>query len=295
MERLRTPDDEDGHGGPSPGTPMATAGAWPFVTLRRYHLPGRRVVWRDRQHRKGLAREARALEALPVAFWQTQIYNFYVGLIFAVGSFLFMLGSALSLIPGNAGVPLHIVNAIFFAGSVPFTTAAYMQHLQAANASAFAPDPAAHLPRERPSLIGWHPRSPGWLSTFTQFIGTLAFNVNTYDGLHAPARWYMQDLALWLPDMVGSVLFLVSAYLAFIETSHGYWSWKPRELAWQIVFVNLAGCVAFMVAAVFAYVPRGAEPAWIGAASNANLFAGALCFFIGAALSMRESRLAAPA
>ncbi|QIB35557.1 hypothetical protein [Ancylobacter pratisalsi] len=274
------------------GARVKGAGPWPFITFHSYSLAGRHIVWRDRQHRKGLDRESRALETVPIAFWQTQIYNWYVGLIFAAGSFLFMLGSALSLIPGGAGVPLHVINSIFFAGSVPFTTAAYMQHLQAANASAFALDPASHMPRNRPALLGWHPHSPGWLSTFTQFVGTLAFNINTYDTIHAPSRWYMQDIAIWLPDMVGSILFLVSAYLAFIEAGHGYWSWNPRRLDWQIVFINLLGCIAFMTAAVLAYVPRGPEAAWIMNVSTAHLFVGALCFFVGAVLSMRESRQA---
>ncbi len=268
-------------------------GPWPFITFRTYDLIGRHIVWWDRQHRKGLVRKARALENVRVPFWQTQSYNWYVGLIFAIGSALFMLGSALSVLPDGAGVPVPIINAIFFAGSIPFTTAGYLQNLQAANASEFATNPAAHAPHGRLKLIGWRPHNLGWLSTFAQFIGTVAFNFNTFDAIDAPKSWDMQDVVIWVPGVIGSILFLVSAYLAFIETSRGYWSWRPQDLDWQIVSVNLLGCVAFMIASTIAYIPQGPEAGWIAIAANAQLFIGALCFLIGAVLSMHESRLAA--
>lgn len=271
------------------------AGPWPFVTFRSYVLAGRHIIWKARQHRKGLVRRARALETASVPLWQTQGYNWATGLIFAIGSFLFMLGSALALIPEGPWQPSALlVNIVFFAGSLPFTTAGYMQHFQAANAGPFAVDPAT-VPARRIALMGWHPRNVGWLSTFTQFIGTVAFNFNTFDSILDPPGWLMQNLAIWGPDMIGSVLFLVSGYLAFIETCHRYWSWKPRSLEWQIVFTNLLGCIAFMVAALLAYVPRGPEAAWIPMLANMGLFLGALGFFVGALLSMRESRAAEPA
>lgn len=271
------------------------AGPWPFITFRSYTLAGRHIIWRARHHRKGLQRADRALEASPVPLWQTRAYNWVTGLLFAIGSLLFMLGSAFSLIPSGAWAPPGwVINSVFFAGSVPFTMAGYLQHFQAANAPEFTLDPAASDRHRRIWLIGWHPRSPGWLSTFSQFIGTVAFNFNTFDAFVAPDDWYGQDIAIWVPGMVGSVLFLVSGYLAFIETGRGYWSWKPKDLDWQIVFVNLLGCIAFMTASILAYVPDGPEAWWIPDASNIHLLLGALGFFIGAALMMRESSAAAP-
>lgn len=268
-------------------------GPWPFITFRSYVLAGHRIIWRARQHRKGLDGKARALEGAPVPFWQTAGYNWYTGLFFAIGSALFMLSAALSLIPPGIGAPPALfINIVFFAGSLPFTVAGYMQHLQAANASSFFVNPAratsSHL-----ALIGWHPRSAGWLSTFTQFVGTLAFNFNTFDTLMAPPGQDLQNLLVWAPDMIGSALFLVSGYLAFIETCRAYWAWKPKVLAWQIVFANLLGCIAFMTAAILAYVPAGSEAGWIAMLANIHLFLGALGFLIGAVLSMRESASAA--
>ncbi|WP_108659099.1 hypothetical protein [Acuticoccus kandeliae] len=279
------------HHGPAP---MHTAGAWPFVTFRSFHHRGRHITWRAREHRKGLRRAARALENAAVPFWQAARYNWITGAFFAVGALLFMLGAGLSLVP-DIGATLSgaAIAMIYFAGSVPFTIAGYLQHFQAANAPEFTPDPEPQTPATRRiAVIGWHPGNAGWISTITQFIGTIAFNFNTFDSIDAPSSWWMQDLAIWTPGMVGSVLFLVSGTLAFIETGHAYWSWKPRDLSWWIVFVNLIGCVAFMISSILAFVPKGAEPGWIPAMSNAQLFAGALGFLIGALLMMRESRLA---
>ena len=268
-------------------------GPWPFVTLRRYEHEGRRVEWRAREHRKGLVRAARAVEHLPVPFWQSAAYNRATGAIFAVGAFFFMLGSVFTLAqPYVAGLTTEAINVTFFVGSVPFTVAAYLQHFQSANAGPFTAPGSAHE-RGPIALIGWRPDSAGWISTLAQFVGTVAFNFNTFDAIDGPTSWTMQDLVVWLPDLVGSILFLVSGYLAYIETGHAYLSFEPRQLAWWIVAVNLVGCIAFMVAAILAFVPRSPLPEWMTVFGIAQLWFGALCFFVGAILLMRESRLAA--
>ena len=93
-------------------------GAWPFVTLRRYHRAGRPVLWLARDHRKGLFRERRALEHTRAAPWHTARYNWIMGLIFVIGSFLFMLGSVLALFPAlTQGLPAWTANVTFLAGS----------------------------------------------------------------------------------------------------------------------------------------------------------------------------------
>ncbi len=270
------------------GLHVHALGPWPFVTLRTYTIGGHRFVWIARAERKGLEGTIRAQERGP--FWRTPEYNLSVAALFALGSLLFMLGAALSLLPAPVAPPTGSINLVFFCGSVPFTIAGYLQHFQSANAPEFAPGPATPATRRSVSLIGWHPASVGWWSTLTQFIGTIDFNFNTFDALRAPDGWFAQDLVIWIPGMLGSIMFLVSSYLAFIETSHSYWSWDPTNLDWQIVFANLVGSVAFMTASTLAYVPPTAEAAWIADVANVHLFVGAFGFLGGAALMIRESR-----
>lgn len=278
---------------PSPSADTHVAGVGPFITFRSYRHEGRRIIWQARQHRRGLFRLARALEHLPVPFWQTRRYNQIMGATFALGSSLFILGSLLSFLPQPGPTLITWTNITFFLGSIPFTLAAYMQHFQAANAGSFNPDANASAgSRARLHLLGWLPHDLGWLSTLTQFFGTLAFNINTFDAVIVTNPWYLEDVAIWIPDMVGSTLFLISAYLAFLETCHSYWKWQPRDLSWQVVFINLVGCVAFMVAACTAYFPSGGQNQEVALFSNSQTLLGALCFLIAALLSIRESQAA---
>ncbi len=251
---------------------------------------GRPVVWRARQHRKGLGAAAQGTGAPELPVWRRPAYNWIIGACFAVGSLLFMLGSLLSLVPGAIAPPALVTNSIFFLGSIPFTVAGFLQNFQAANAPAVG---RRRKPVGEPiALIGWKPKNLGWLSTFAQFIGTVAFNVSTFDAIVARGGWRTQDLDVWTPTMVGSVMFLASGYLAFIEAGHNYWSWRPKDLAWQIGFINLLGCLFFMIAGVLSFVPAGSEPQWIVPVSTIQLMLGALGFFIAALLMMRESRTA---
>lgn len=271
---------------------MHLAGVGPFITFRSYEIAGRRIVWQARQHRKGLLRVARALEHLPVPLWQTRAYNQTMGATFAVGAGLFILGSVLALLPDSSAALTVWMNLIFFVGSIPFTVAAYMQHFQAANVSHFTLEPNPHQAHVPIRWLGWQPRDLGWLSTLTQFLGTLAFNVSTLGAVQIANPWYVLDWVVWMPDMVGSVLFLVSAYLAFMEANHALWQWRPSDLTWRIVFVNLVGCVAFMAAACTAYVPVTGQLQWVADLSNGQLLVGAACFLLGALLSIRESQMA---
>ena len=106
-------------------------------------------------------------------------------------------------------------------------------------------------------LFGWRPHDIGWLSRALQFIGTILFNFNTFDAMIPSLNWFQQDLLIWVPDIVGSILFLASGYLAFIETCHAHWAWNPRSISWWVVFTNLLGCVGFMISALFAIVLPG--------------------------------------
>jgi hypothetical protein len=272
-------------------------GPWPFVSRRIYrHYNGSHHAWQSRHHRKGLS-VLEPLELLPLhvlirlGLWIPKDLNWWIGVIFAVGSAHFVVGSVLAIGPILARLESLDPNWIFFAGSIPFTTAAYLQLFQAANAG----DPAAPNgppPRHR-AVFGWKPGEIGWLSCALQFLGTLLFNANTFDATLHGLSWWQQDLAVWVPDFVGSILFLVSGYLAFGETCHTYWAWKPQSLSWWITFTNLLGCVSFMISAFFAFVPREAFPVNAAQISVCFTLLGAFGFLAGSLLVLPEASDAA--
>jgi len=275
---------------------LESKGPWPFTTRRVFLLAdSSTAVWRSRHHRKGLHRfKLDELEAAGIrlkrCWWMPQELNWWIGIVFALGALLFATGSVLTLSPAitqHLSLSASSVNAIFFVGSIPFTTAAYLQLFQAANVKDFDPLGAA-TPR-RVALIGWRPHNIGWLSCGLQFLGTLLFNVNTFDAMMPGLNWVQQDLEIWIPNFVGSVLFLASGYLAFAETCHAHFAWKPASISWWVTFANLLGCVAFMVSAVFAFVP--AKPFTFGAVTASVTFTlvGAIGFFVGSLLMLPET------
>jgi hypothetical protein len=219
-----------------------------------------------------------------------QQLNWWIGTVFAAGSLLFALASVLSLSPTFAralSLDSTGINAIFFAGSIPFTIAAYLQLFQAANAGEFPCDESRSS--RRPVLFGWRPHDIGWLSSALQLVGTILFNINTFDAMLPSLDWLQQDLAIWAPDFVGSILFLASGYLAFIETCHAHWAWNPKSISWWVVFTNLMGCMGFMISALFAIVLPG--PPNIEAVTLAVLFTllGAIGFLVGSLLMLPET------
>lgn len=279
---------------------IEVAGPWKFVTRRTYRTrDGNSWVWRSRHHRKRLATpESHGFPAWPISLtrilWQPCQLNWWIGIIFALGSALFALGSLLFLVPSLAqswGWETEQLNGIFFAGSLPFTTAAYLQLFQAANAGELTPN----SPREKKTqLFGWRPRDLGWLSCALQFVGTVLFNFNTFDALIPGMNWLQQDLAIWIPDLVGSVLFLISGYFAFTETCHSNWAWKPRSISWWVTFANLLGCIAFLVSAFFAFIPPRSPGFDAAAISVTFTLLGAMGFLAGSLLMLPETAQESP-
>jgi hypothetical protein len=272
-------------------------GLWPFISRRIYRQHnGSHHIWQSRHHRKGLS-VFEPLEALPLhvlirlGLWIPKDLNWWIGVIFAFGSALFAAGSVLTI--GTSLGQRHSLdpNVIFFAGSIPFTTAAYLQLFQAANAGdPGQPDRSVQKPR---AVFGWKPLEIGWLSCALQFLGTLLFNANTFNATLPGLPWWQQDLAVWVPDFVGSILFLASGYLAFGEACHTYWAWEPQSLAWWITFTNLLGCIAFMISAFFAFVPKEAFPFNAALISVFFTLLGAFAFLAGSILMLPEASDAA--
>lgn len=271
-------------------------GPRPFITQRIYRLPDdSQLVWRSREHRKHLQRTEigrliTLTEKLLRCLWMPEALNWWIGIIFALGSLLFALGSIFSLVPSLANrwsLDATAVNSIFFMGSIPFTMAAYLQLFQAQNTATFPPQ--GRRKSRQIVWFAWSPHEIGWLSCALQFLGTLLFNVNTFDAVLPGLKWFQQDLSIWIPDLFGSILFLASGYLAFMETCHAHWKWEPNNLSWWVTFVNLLGCVGFMISALFAFVPPKAPSFEVVTISLIFTLIGAICFLLGSLLMLPET------
>ncbi|MCO8120209.1 hypothetical protein NHH03_00545 [Stieleria sp. TO1_6] len=285
---------------------VESKGPWPFVTQRvMAGVDGARQIWSSRHHRKGLRVPEESGTLGTGSFqrelvsgwrwlWMPQHLNWWIGFLFAVGALCFAAASSLSLLPSIASqwqINPGAINRLFFIGSIPFTSAAYLQLFQAANAAdppRATPSQSLPKPRRR-HVFGWRPGDIGWISCVLQFIGTLLFNVNTFDAMLPSLDWFQSDLLVWVPNLVGSVLFLVSGYLAFIEVCHAHWGWHPRQIGWCVAFINLIGCVGFMISAACALFLPGDSHNELARLALLFTLIGAIGFFGGALLMQIES------
>lgn len=281
--------------------PYRTLGPWPFVT-KIIVGSGEHAeqIWNSRQHRKGFKRRVEAIDFAERCWRGSQSIgdlNWWIGSLFAAGSLLFAFGSVLTLSPSLArdwSLSMTGVNGVYFVGSLPFTVAAYLQLYQAANSPEFkigatlATLATAVAGSPRQIRFGWSTVHIGWLSAALQFSGTLLFNVNTFAAMIPQSSWLWHDLVVWVPDLVGSILFLASGYLAFIETCHAYWAWRPGGLSWWVTWFNLLGCLGFMCAAVFAIIVPGSTTMLASVVAPAFVLQGAICFFAGSCLMLPE-------
>jgi hypothetical protein len=219
-----------------------------------------------------------------------------------VGSAFFALGGWAVTWPAETLATLRsaaTANRIFCVGSLFFTIAAYLQLLEAANNDVTE---TLGSPRARWHWWGWKPRNLGWLGSAFQLAGAVAFNINTADAMIAGLSWEQEDLLVWTPNAIGSACFLICSALAWVELSHGAWSFAPRSVSWWSVAVNAIGSAAFAVSAAYSLVRPGlpdAQELWL---AGFFTFVGALCFLVASYLlipelfdgNVRESTTGAP-
>jgi hypothetical protein len=266
---------------PDGWTPVARRSIGPFTTHITYRRSdGSTIEWSSRTHRKHASRLSRARRH-ELTHWAPRRASWWIAILFAGGSACFLVAP----LPGF----LQLVGpaadgAVFFAGSLLFTSAAFLQWLETINANRGP----AQTSRRRLQLLSFEPRRIDWWSAGVQLAGTLFFNATTFRALQTGLDSPSYDRLVWRPDALGSVCFLVSGYLAYVEVS-GHLLGRPRAtLESRIVTVNLVGCLAFGISAVASYVVPSTGSAVNLAVVNTFTALGALCFLIGAILMLTE-------
>jgi hypothetical protein len=178
--------------------------------------------------------------------------TWWIGVLFAIGSVCFFVGP----FPGFVNlVGSEADAAVFFVGSLFFTTAAFLQFRS----------------------VSFRTHRVDWWSTAIQLVGTVYFNINTYRALQDAVNNSDVDRLIWRPELLGSICFLVSGILAY------------KEVRDRLSAVNLAGCVLFMVSTLAGYVLPETGDVLNLAVANAGTSLGALCFLYGAIATCRRS------
>jgi hypothetical protein len=189
--------------------------------------------------------------------------TWWMAILFAGGSSCFVVAS----LPGFVQFAgSQVVGVVYFVGSLQFTAAAAIQWLQTIRRFGVE-----------------------WWSSAIQFAGTLLFNRNTYDAMQEGLDANAYDRLVWTPDVLGSICFLVSSYLAYAQVTGGFVRRPPRGRESAIATLNLVGSVAFGIAAIASYwVPTSGSVLDL-AAANGFTALGGLCFLAGALLLLPRS------
>lgn len=186
----------------------------------------------------------------------------WIGVLFALGSTCFLVGP----LPGFTElVGVRVDGRVFFVGSLLFTSAALVQW----------------------RTTSWSAgRTPWWSATW-QLVGTLFFNRSTYEALdHAVGSPHYSQV-VWRPDALGSACFLVSGALAWTAAGGGWRRGPSRTPDGRIAAVDMAGCVAFGISALTAYVVPSTADQLDAALAALTTCLGALAFLVGALLLLR--------
>jgi hypothetical protein len=194
---------------------------------------------------------------------EREVWDRRIATGFALGSVCFFIGPVpgfVQLVGSGADA------AVFFAGSIFFTLAAGLEL------------------REGTLRLGRWASDPSWWSAAIQFVGTVLFNVDTFDAMLDGLSTHQEDRLVWAPDFGGSACFLVSGALAYRVASGPHLLPAHRSRAWTAAAVSFAGCIFFGISAVASYVVPSTGSILDLAASNWSTGVGALCFFVGALL-----------
>jgi len=200
-----------------------------------------------------------------------------------IGSACFAVGSVPSL---SEVVSAKVISSIYFVGSLFFTSAGYLQYVQASSATGTG----EHVVYQ---WFGVKPRGLGWWAAAVQLLGTLFFNVTTFEALNTAFTVSQQNLRVWSPDFFGSICFLVASWFAVKEEAapghrRWHWRWRWNEIPWRIVWLNMVGSIFFMISAIAAFVRPATDEVVSARIDNSGTFLGAVCFLWGAWLLLLE-------
>jgi hypothetical protein len=206
--------------------------------------------------------------------------NAMIATLFALGSSCFVLGS----VPVFINTVSEVADAVtYFVGSIFFTSASFLQLLQAQSPAMTGVEAVRQNTPGPVRMWRWLPHDRGWLAAATQFPGTLFFNVSTFAALAFNASVQAKDRYVWRPDVFGSTLFLVASVFGILAIGR-FWSSQWSSFPWRIAWVNMLGSILFMASALASFVVPSSGDLLSLRITVAGTLLGAVCFLIGSLL-----------
>lgn len=227
----------------------------------------------------------RHISASEIALRRLRRLNVTAATAFIVGGALFAVGAGIAQFGSGDATTCA---SVYFAGGLFFNTGGYVSLLQVINAPRHVPGGEGRLVTHGWHWWSYEPARVDWLSAFVLFAGTLVFAVDLLDSFLQGLSVQQINRLIWAPDVIGCVLFLVSGHLAFVEICHGRLCVRRRSLGWWIVAVNQLGSVLFMLSALVAFTRPSTGSLINAAIADWATLTGASCFSLGGLLQLYE-------
>ena len=181
-----------------------------------------------------------------------------MGALFSVGAVGFVVGplDAYATRVGARGdaVTFFIASILFTGGGLTQSWLAY-------------PERRAH----RAGALAWR---GAWI----QSVGTVLFNVMTFEAISHAASGAHYTALVWTPNAMGSACFLISGVLLYLSAPPVGWRPVRRAAGWWEPPVNVLGCVLFGVSALAGYATASSGQVLDLQTANWTTTFGAACF-----------------
>jgi hypothetical protein len=129
-----------------------------------------------------------------------------------------------------------------------------------------------------------------WRTAWVQSVGTVMFNVMTFAGLHTNVGASDYNTLVWLPNVLGSACFLVSAGFFYFSSPRRGVRLTHDHRGWWEPLVNGVGCVLFGVSAVAGFGVASTGRLLSADIADWTTTAGALCFLALGLTALRTGR-----
>lgn len=202
--------------------------------------------------------------------------DWWTAIAFMVGATLFALGS----FPLYAQlVASSFVGTTFFVGSIFFTAAGLMQLVATVRGGVAVEPPGMRVAG----------RGPLFWAAAIQFVGTLLFNISTFEAMRDGLSVAQTNRLVWAPDMFGSVAFLLAGWFGWTAVCGTSWRIDRDDTDWWMAALNGVGAVVFMISGIASLTLPETGALLSLTLVNLGTFVGAVCFFAAAFLMLPEA------
>ena len=209
--------------------------------------------------------------------------TWWIASLFSLGSLCFALGP---LPPVAVWLGDRNDALVFVFGAICFTSAASLSFLQVVSEGQ-----GSGVAGSGSTVRRWRqPESSDWWADGIQLIGTLAFNVTTVMALAVGWSARQQNVRVWAPDMIGSVCFLLSSFVALSAAAAAGRQLRAADTGWWIAVLNLCGSAAFGIAAIAALVLPASGGLAAPRMDNLGTSIGGFFFLVASLLLVTEAK-----